>query len=1062
MTGGGDARLFQRDKLHELHAELTADKDPRGIKRRLALKKVIANMTLGNDVSALYPDVLACMTSPQLEVKKMVYLFIINYARTKPEMPVAAIPHFVADASSTNPLVRALAIRTMSYIYSDKVVAALVDPLRRCLRDADPYVRKTAALCVAKLWVYDRALVDEEQFINMVKDLLVDSNPSVVANAVAALTEISERAPNVKLRLNVKIGLKLAAVLNHCSEWGQVYILEALMYVVPQQPGDAEALAERIVPRLQHANTGVVLTTIKVILYLMNYMTNQEAVDNLTLKMGPPLITLLSSGIEMQYVALRNIAVIVQRRPEILANQIRPFFCKYDDPIGIKLAKLGILLRLATPENAPLIIQELAEYATEIDVEFVRRAVRAIGRIAIKFERCAKDCISTLMNLIQTGVNYVVQETIVVMRDIFRRYPNRYEHTLGVLCRHLDSLDEPDAKAAMVWIIGQYCDRIDDAHGILESFLDTLLEEPAHVQLSLLTATVKLFVKRPAIAEKTLPRVLKMVTEQVDNPDLRDRGFFYWRLLSADAARAKTIMFAPQSDISGETDDMEPVLLDELLLNVSSLAAVHHKPPSQFINGAKRRTLPASAVLNALRPAGSGDKIQPLSNPATLAAVTDFMDALDLGSGSRNDAVTADDFSMTLDTSVPPPLPPKEPSLMMMSQPQQQLPLMDDDGAPDLMDFGEEDAGNEEGDLSGSLVDGAGLSAGGLAGFAPAAIASNLDIGASAQVLSAADFPSPPPGTGVAPHPGSINRAFTSVFESSLSLGTTESPVPPTIPEVPEPPPVVAAAPMAAASREGEYIGSSSTLLHPSQTNGLEVAGAFVRRDGGIFLELVFANHSSQPIGDFAIQFNKNTFGLTGLGALQVPSPIPPGSMADASPLQLQVNAPNMVQPSTPLANLQVALKSSLGVFYFQTLVSLHVFFAENGALGQSEFLREFSEIPDSEQHAYSISSPQLTALVDQQRAAAVLGNNASTNAVSVRNKLHRNNIFVVAERTLDGVAHYYCSVRLLGGTLFVLEIKIGTDAVATVSTKTTAPADLVEAFHTALEAVLASGPLAR
>jgi vesicle coat complex subunit len=43
------------------------------------------------------------------------------------------------------------------------------------------------------------------------------------------------------------------------------------------------------------------------------------------------------------------------------------------------------------------------------------------------------------------------------------------------------------------------------------------------VQLALLTATVKLFIKRPVAGQELLPRVLKMATEEADNPDLRDR-----------------------------------------------------------------------------------------------------------------------------------------------------------------------------------------------------------------------------------------------------------------------------------------------------------------------------------------------------------------------------------------------------------------------------------------------------------------------------------------------------------------------------------------------------------
>lgn len=42
--------------------------------------------------------------------------------------------------------------------------------------------------------------------------------------------------------------------------------------------------------------------------------------------------------------------------------------------------------------------------------------MRAIGRCAIKVEQAAEKCVSTLLDLIQTKVNYVVQEAIVVIK----------------------------------------------------------------------------------------------------------------------------------------------------------------------------------------------------------------------------------------------------------------------------------------------------------------------------------------------------------------------------------------------------------------------------------------------------------------------------------------------------------------------------------------------------------------------------------------------------------------------------------------------------------------------
>ena len=125
----------------------------------------------------------------------------------------------------------------------------------------------------------------------------------------------------------------------------------------------------------------------------------------------------------------------------------------------VKMEKLEIMIKLASDRNVDQVLMELKEYATEVDVEFVRRSVRAIGRCAIKLEKAAERCINVLLELIQTKVNYVVQEAVIVIKDIFRKFPNRYESIIGTLCENLDTLDEPEAKASMIWIIGEYAER---------------------------------------------------------------------------------------------------------------------------------------------------------------------------------------------------------------------------------------------------------------------------------------------------------------------------------------------------------------------------------------------------------------------------------------------------------------------------------------------------------------------------------------------------------------------------------------------------------------------------
>lgn len=73
-------------------------------------------------------------------------------------------------------------MRTIGCIRVDNIIDYLLgcDPLKNCLKDEDPYVRKTAALCVAKLHNINAQLVEDQGFLDQLRDMLSDSNPMVV------------------------------------------------------------------------------------------------------------------------------------------------------------------------------------------------------------------------------------------------------------------------------------------------------------------------------------------------------------------------------------------------------------------------------------------------------------------------------------------------------------------------------------------------------------------------------------------------------------------------------------------------------------------------------------------------------------------------------------------------------------------------------------------------------------------------------------------------------------------------------------------------------------------
>ncbi|KAJ2380983.1 beta-adaptin, partial [Coemansia sp. RSA 2603] len=443
----------------------------------------------------------------------------------------------------------------------------------------------TAVMCVAKVYDLNAEVAEENGFVDSVRESLSDSNTMVVSNAVSALVEMNDMAPNQNIwKLDSGMVNKLLTAINECIEWGQIAILETLVEYAPRDEKEAENICERVLPRLQHANGSVVLTTVRLLLKYEKYVRRADLLSQFSKKMVPPLITLLSSEPEIQYVALRNINIILQRHPALLSKEIRVFFCRYNDPIYVKYEKLDVLVRICSERNVEPLLNELKEYAKEVDVDFVSRAVQAISRLAIRYESAAEKAIKVLQELLQTKINHIIQNVMVAFQEVLRRYPNRFESVVGGLCEYIDEVDEPDARAALFWIVGEYSEHIANVSNILTSSLESFLEEKDEcVQLALVSASVKFFLKSPQKGQSIVLKALQTATEKCANPDVRDRAYIYWRLLSADPNAARSVVLADKPPIELDDADLSPQLLEELINELGCVSSVLQKPAKLFV-----------------------------------------------------------------------------------------------------------------------------------------------------------------------------------------------------------------------------------------------------------------------------------------------------------------------------------------------------------------------------------------------------------------------------------------------------------------------------------------------
>lgn len=115
----------------------------------------------------------------------------------------------------------------------------------------------------------------------------------------------------------------LLTALHENNEWCQIYLLEGISKYYPQSQDEINEMIERVVPMVSHSNSGVVLTTVKILIKLLDIVQTPETIRTVCKKITPSLVTLLSAEPEIQFVALKNINVLIQKRPIIFEKDIK-------------------------------------------------------------------------------------------------------------------------------------------------------------------------------------------------------------------------------------------------------------------------------------------------------------------------------------------------------------------------------------------------------------------------------------------------------------------------------------------------------------------------------------------------------------------------------------------------------------------------------------------------------------------------------------------------------------------------------------------------------------------
>ena len=160
---------------------------------------------------------------PYVEVKVLVYIYLVRTAEQKPDEALLSINSFQKDLAHPNPRVRALALRVMSSIRVNVIVPVVILAVRKCAVDVSPYVRKAAAHAIPKVFRLDGSRVEE--LVEIIETMLRDSTPFVLSSAVAAFQEVCPH----RIDLIHRHFRKICRMLVDMDEWGQILMANLLL-----------------------------------------------------------------------------------------------------------------------------------------------------------------------------------------------------------------------------------------------------------------------------------------------------------------------------------------------------------------------------------------------------------------------------------------------------------------------------------------------------------------------------------------------------------------------------------------------------------------------------------------------------------------------------------------------------------------------------------------------------------------------------------------------------------------------------------------------------------------
>ena len=469
-----------------LFARLKALLDSRSDREILeGLRRVISMIYQNKPCLPYFSSVVKNVANPNIEVKKLVYIYLLHYAESDPDLALLSVNAIQKSLTDQNPQVRVLALRTMSGMRVPVISQIVSLAIKRGISDMSPQVRKAAALAIPKCYRLDPNTMP--QLFDYISALLGDKQYFVVGPAVQSFLEI---CPD-RIDLIHKHYRGLCRKLVDMDEWSQLATLklladysrrcfplrhegttittkqgfyddeadEATTTTEPSQDLDPDLtlFLTSCTPLLQSRNAAVITAVASIYQHVGTPTHLVSAIG--------PLISLLRSPPSSASIALTSIVALALEPTTAklfvpYASHCLPMSTDTDAVTKLKIEMLSLLFAHAQLHLQSLILSELSHFCHSHSIDIIRESVRAIGRCAQSSPSSATSarCFKVLLNQVSSFDSILVAEILTVMRHLIQRDPSQHQKTVVRLARNLDGMGaaSPAARATVVWLVGEF------------------------------------------------------------------------------------------------------------------------------------------------------------------------------------------------------------------------------------------------------------------------------------------------------------------------------------------------------------------------------------------------------------------------------------------------------------------------------------------------------------------------------------------------------------------------------------------------------------------------------